>query len=114
MVYAFTSTYSPSSSFWDAVLGFLIGIVYGNVMSKDYIASMGIFNEFFLTQYSQAEIDVMEYMWYVIRVRVVPLVLVAALGCTRLRKDERLIRKYLQESTMKRAPLLFGHTERTV
>ena len=68
------------------MLGFLIGIVYGNVMSKDYIASMGIFNEFFLTQYSQAEIDVMEYMWYVIRVRVVPLVLVAALGCTRLRK----------------------------
>ena len=44
------------------MLGFLTGIVYANLMSKDYIASMGIFNEFFLTQYSQAEIDVIEYM----------------------------------------------------
>ncbi len=66
------------------MLGFLIGIIYANMMSKDYIASMGIFSEFFLTQYSQAEIDVMEYMWYVIRVRAVPLALVAALGCTRI------------------------------
>ena len=40
------------------MLGFLIGIIYANMMSKDYIASMGIFSEFFLTQYSQAEIDV--------------------------------------------------------
>ncbi len=68
------------------MLGFLTGIIYANLMSKDYIASMGIFSEFFLSQYTQAEIDVMEFMWYVIRVRVLPLVLVAALGCTRLRK----------------------------
>jgi hypothetical protein len=68
------------------MLGFLTGIVYANLMSKDYIASMGIFNEFFLTQYSQAEIDVIEYMWYVVRVRTAPLILVGALGCTRLRK----------------------------
>ena len=68
------------------MLGFLTGIIYANLMSKDYIASMGIFSELFLSQYTQAEIDVMEFMWYVIRVRVLPLVLVAALGCTRLRK----------------------------
>ena len=42
------------------MLGFLIGIIYANMMSKDYIASMGIFSEFFLTQYSQTAIDVME------------------------------------------------------
>lgn len=68
------------------MLGFLIGIVYANLISKDYIASIGIFSDFFLSQYSQAEIDVMEYMWYIIRVRVIPLALVAALGCTRIRK----------------------------
>ena len=68
------------------MLGFLIGIIYANMMSKDYISSMGIFNEFFLTQYSQAEIDVVEYMWYVLRVRTVPLGLIGELGCTRLRK----------------------------
>ncbi len=68
------------------MLGFFAGIIYANLMSKDYIASIGIFNEFFLDQYSQAEIDVMEYMWYVIRIRVTPVILIAALGSTRLRR----------------------------
>ena len=64
------------------MLGFLIGIVYANLMSKEYIMSMGIFNEFFLNQYSQAEISVQEYLWYVVRIRVMP----AVLGCTKLRR----------------------------
>lgn len=46
------------------MLGFFIGIVYANLMSKDYITSMGIFNEFFLSQYMQADVDVAEYIWY--------------------------------------------------
>ena len=44
------------------MLGFLAGIVYANLMSEDTIAGMGIFSEFFLNQYSQAEIDTMEYL----------------------------------------------------
>ena len=68
------------------MLGFFAGIIYANLMSKDYIASIGIFNDFFLDQYSQAEIDVMEYMWYVVRIRVTPVILIAALGSTRLRR----------------------------
>lgn len=68
------------------MLGFMAGIVYANLMSKDYITSMGIFNEFFLNQYSQTEIDVAEYIWYVARIRLAPVILIAALGCTRLRK----------------------------
>ena len=68
------------------MLGFLAGIIYANLMSKDYIASIGIFSDFFLDQYSQAEIDVMEYMWYVIRIRVTPVILIAALGSTKLRR----------------------------
>lgn len=68
------------------MLGFFAGIIYANLMTKDYIVGLGIFNDFFLDQYSQAEIDVMEYMWYVIRVRAVPVILIAAFGCTRLRK----------------------------
>lgn len=68
------------------MLGFLIGIVYANLMSKDYIMSMGIFNEFFLNQYSQAEISIPEFMWYVARIRVMPAVLVTTLCCTKLRR----------------------------
>lgn len=69
------------------MLGFLVGIFYANVFSKDYIASMGIFNEFFLSQYAQTDVVMGEYMWYVVRVRVLPLVLIGALSCTRLRKS---------------------------
>ncbi|EOS81750.1 hypothetical protein C817_00479 [Dorea sp. 5-2] len=68
------------------MLGFLIGIIYANLMSKDHIASMGIFNEFFLNQYSQEEINMPEYLWYIVRIRVMPAILVAALGCTKLRR----------------------------
>ncbi len=66
--------------------GFLVGIVYANLMSKDLTAGMGIFNEYFLSQYTQTEIDTAEYLWYIIRIRVMPAALLAALGCTRLRK----------------------------
>ena len=68
------------------MLGFFIGIVYANLMSKDYITSMGIFNEFFLSQYMQADVDVAEYIWYVVRIRVALVAVICALGCTRLRK----------------------------
>lgn len=68
------------------MLGFLIGIFYANIVSKDYITSMGIFNEFFLNQYIQTEINMGEFAWYVVRVRLMPVILLFALGCTKLRK----------------------------
>ncbi len=68
------------------MLGFFVGIIYANLMSKDYIMSMGIFNEFFLNQYSQAEVNMPEYLWYVARIRIVPAALAAALCCTKLRR----------------------------
>lgn len=68
------------------MLGFFVGILYANIVSKDYIASMGIFNEFFLNQYAQTDVVMSDYAWYVIRVRVLPVILLCALGCTKLRK----------------------------
>ncbi|MGF0033757.1 stage II sporulation protein M [Bariatricus sp. SGI.154] len=68
------------------MVGFFLGIMYANLMSKDYITSMGIFNDFFLNQYSQTEIDVVEYIWYVAKIRITPVILAGALGCTKLRK----------------------------
>lgn len=66
--------------------GFFAGILYANFVSKDYIAGIGIFNEFFLEQYTQMEIDIGEFLWYVAYIRLYPVVILAALGCTRLRK----------------------------
>lgn len=66
--------------------GFLIGILYANIQSRDYITGMGIFNEYFLSRYSAEEIDVVKFLWYVAKIRFTPLVLLAALGCTRFRR----------------------------
>ena len=68
------------------MVGFFFGIIYANLISKDYITSKGIFNDFFLNQYSQTEIDVAEYIWYVAKIRIEPVILAGTLGCTKLRK----------------------------
>lgn len=68
------------------MLGFLAGIVYANLISRDYIANMGIFNTYFLEQYQQTDINVTEYIWYIARVRVTPLILLIIAGGSRIRK----------------------------
>ena len=56
------------------MLGFLAGILYTNLLSREYIASMG------------TSIDGEEFLWFVLQKRSLPLILVCALGCTRLRR----------------------------
>lgn len=68
------------------MLGFMAGILYANVLSGDYIASMGIFSDFFLKQYCQTEVNISEFLWYILRVRAAPLIFLGITGCTRLRK----------------------------
>lgn len=68
------------------MLGFCAGILYANLFAKDYIISMGILSEYFLNQYSADEIETAEYLWYVARIRLTPVLLLGALGCTKLRK----------------------------
>lgn len=68
------------------MLGFCAGILYANLFAKDYIISMGILSEYFLNQYSADDIQIGEYLWYVTRIRLAPVFVLGALGCTRLRK----------------------------
>ena len=68
------------------MLGFFAGIMYANLLAKDYIASMGILNEFFLNQYSADDINTAEYLWYVTRIRVFPALILGAFGCSYVRK----------------------------
>lgn len=70
--------------------GFFVGILYANLMSRDYITSIGILDNFFLEQYVQVEIDTAEFLWYVAYIRSLPAVLLFAAGCTRLRKGAAL------------------------
>lgn len=64
------------------VIGFLIGIVYVNIFAKAYVASMGIFNDYFLSQYSGAELNTEEYILYIAKIRLIPVLLLLVTGCT--------------------------------
>lgn len=66
--------------------GFVGGILYTNLISKDYVAVLGIFNDYFLNQYIQTDIIDTSYLWYLIKVRIVPLFCIILLGATRIRK----------------------------
>lgn len=68
------------------MIGFVAGILYANIVSKQYVTTSGIFNEYFLKQYIQTEIIAEDYIGFVIRVRVIPFLLVCFLGCTKWKK----------------------------
>lgn len=66
--------------------GFLIGILYANLMSKEYLSMTGMFNQYFVNQYVQTEIVIQEYLLYVTKARIVPMICLVVLGCLRIRK----------------------------
>ncbi|MEF9945010.1 MAG: stage II sporulation protein M [Lachnospiraceae bacterium] len=68
------------------MLGFLIGILYANFIGRQYTGTSGIFDAYFLHQYAQTEVIAADYMWYIMGIRVVPLILFCILGMTRFRK----------------------------
>ncbi len=66
--------------------GFLLGILYVNFIAKNYMAEPGIFSDYFLNQFRTVQIDVREYLWYLLRLRALPLLVLAGLSFTRLRR----------------------------
>ncbi|MGC4020062.1 MAG: stage II sporulation protein M [Muricomes sp.] len=66
--------------------GFLLGIIYVNLIMKKYTAEPGIFSDYFLKQYQTAEIVAQEYIWYLIKIRVIPFLFLAGLAFTKFRK----------------------------
>lgn len=66
--------------------GFLLGIIYVNLIMKKYTAESGIFSDYFLKQYQTAEIIAQEYIWYLLKVRAVPFLLLLGSAFTKLRK----------------------------
>ena len=53
---------------------------------KKYTAEPGIFSDFFLKQYQSVEIVAKEYLWYLIRIRFVPVLILLGLAFTKIRK----------------------------
>ena len=68
------------------MIGFLLGIVYVNIASGEYITSMGIFNRNFAEQFQKADLEGVQYLGYLLRLRVLPAVILAVIGTTRFRR----------------------------
>lgn len=66
--------------------GFLLGIVYVNFIARKYMAEPGIFSDFFLNQFQTVSIEVKEYIWYLLRLRAVPFLVLAGLSFTKAGK----------------------------
>lgn len=71
--------------------GFLLGIIYVNLIVKQYNAEPGIFSDHFLEQYAAVEIVAREYILYLARIRILPFLLVLGLSFTKLRKVSALL-----------------------
>ena len=67
--------------------GFFVGILYANIVGGNAPDSSGIFQEYFLRQYMQTEINVKEYFFYLLQLRLFPLSLLAIAGCSRFKSS---------------------------
>lgn len=66
--------------------GFLLGIIYVNFIARKYVAEPGIFSDYFLNQFQKVQVDAREYIWYLLRVRALPFLVLAGLSFTKVRK----------------------------
>lgn len=73
------------------MVGFLGGILYTNLISKDYVAALGTFSEYSMNQYLQTDIRDGGYLWHLIKIRLTPIAVLALLSTTRLRKGAVVI-----------------------
>lgn len=68
------------------LVGFAVGILYANFVAKKYITMTGIFHEYFLNQYAQIKIEYEDYLWYLFKWRVAPLVFLVCVANLGFRK----------------------------
>ena len=67
-------------------VGFFVGILYENIVSKSFGVSLHIFQNYFLTQYTKMEIVAEEYLWYVAKARLLPIIGMILTGCLRWKR----------------------------
>lgn len=65
------------------MLGFFAGIIYLNIFARSYLVSMGIFDVYFLEQYSGTELNTGAYIWYIAKLRIFPVISLVILSNTK-------------------------------
>ena len=66
--------------------GFLAGILYVNLIAKQYVAQPGIFSDYFLNQFGTVKIVMREFIWYLIQLRILPFIVLLMMSFTKFRK----------------------------
>ena len=67
-------------------VGFLIGIIYENVVAKSSVVLSEVFLRSNLERYLQTDIISEKYLWYVVKARALLLATVCVFGCFRWKK----------------------------
>lgn len=73
------------------MLGFFCGILYTNMISEGYVMVTNVFHENFLREYSNLHLVSWEYMMYLTRKRLLPLLFLAVAGVTKGRKPMAIL-----------------------
>lgn len=68
------------------VVGFLFGVIYENLISKNQVVTTEIFLKSNLQRYLQTDVIAEKYFWYVIKDRVIFLLLICVLSCVKWKK----------------------------
>lgn len=68
------------------VVGFLIGVIYENIVTKNQVVTTEIFLKSNLQRYLQTEVIAEKYIWYVIKERMFFLLAICILSCVKWKK----------------------------
>lgn len=67
-------------------IGFVLGILYTNLLASDYLAMTGVFSGYYLQAFAQTEVTMTECLPYIMKVRLLPLALLLLLAYSRINK----------------------------
>lgn len=68
------------------VVGFFVGVIYENIISRNQLVTTVIFSKSNLQRYLQTNVIAEKYFWYVIKDRVIFLIVICLLSCVKWKK----------------------------
>lgn len=68
------------------MFGFLLGIIYSNIIAREYIIATGIFEDHFLQNFSANDLNTNIFIWYIIKIRFIPFLFLIVVSNTRYRR----------------------------
>ena len=71
--------------------GLCLGVIYANWKLDTFLEQKGVFQTFFLSEYARITVQKKEYLFYLLKIRLIPLILLLTLSVSRYRKPVGMI-----------------------